>query len=146
MTMTAAPAPTAPALPNMLHDGVLGMIGNTPKVDVSNLSPNPNVRMLAKLEMQNPFGSVKDRIAKAMIEAAERDGKLLPGQTIWNPINEPVAKYGPFVMNTQLEIQQAMEEYKLTQFGGWPWPHADNVHPREKGRFAKYPNGDVVER
>ncbi len=61
------------------------------------------------------------------------------------PINEPVAKYGPFVMNTQLEIQQAMEEYRLTQFGGWPWPHADNVHPREKGRFAKYPNGEVVE-
>jgi redox-sensitive bicupin YhaK (pirin superfamily) len=62
------------------------------------------------------------------------------------PINEPVAKYGPFVMNTQLEIQQAMEEYRLTQFGGWPWPHADNVHPRAKGRFAKYPNGDIVER
>lgn len=62
------------------------------------------------------------------------------------PINEPVAKYGPFVMNTQQEIQQAMEEYRLTQFGGWPWPHADNVHDREKGRFAKYPNGDLVEK
>jgi hypothetical protein len=48
-------------------------------------------------------------------------------------------------MNTQMEIQQAMEEYRLTQFGGWPWPHADNVHPREKGRFAKYPDGEVVE-
>ena len=82
MTMTA---PTAPALPNMLHDGVLGMIGNTPMVDVSNLSPNPNVRILAKMEMQNPFGSVKDRIAKNMIEAAEADGRLLPGQTILEP-------------------------------------------------------------
>jgi len=64
---------------------VLDLIGNTPIVDVSKLSPNPNVRILAKLEMQNPFGSVKDRIAKAMIEAAERDGSLLPGQTILEP-------------------------------------------------------------
>ena len=64
---------------------VLDLIGNTPIVDVSNLSPNPNVRILAKLEMQNPFGSVKDRIAKAMIEAAEKDGRLLPGQTMLEP-------------------------------------------------------------
>jgi [CysO sulfur-carrier protein]-thiocarboxylate-dependent cysteine synthase len=64
---------------------VLDLIGNTPVVDVSNLSPNPNVRIVAKLEMQNPFGSVKDRIAKAMIEAAEKDGRLLPGQTMLEP-------------------------------------------------------------
>ena len=68
-----------------MHANVLDLIGNTPVVDVSNLSPNPNVRILAKLEMQNPFGSVKDRIAKAMIEAAEKQGELLPGQTILEP-------------------------------------------------------------
>ena len=68
-----------------VHANVLDLVGNTPIVDVSNLSPNPDVRILAKLEMQNPFGSVKDRIAKAMIEAAERDGSLLPGQTILEP-------------------------------------------------------------
>ena len=68
-----------------MHANVLDLIGNTPIVDVSNLSPNPNVRILAKLEMQNPFGSVKDRIAKSMIEAAEKDGRLLPGQTILEP-------------------------------------------------------------
>ena len=62
------------------------------------------------------------------------------------PIDEPVSKYGPFVMNTEEEIQQAMEEYRLTQFGGWPWPHADNVHPRNSGRFAKYPDGTLVEK
>ncbi|MDX2379961.1 MAG: cysteine synthase family protein [Acidimicrobiia bacterium] len=61
------------------------MIGNTPVVDVSVLSPNPAVRIYAKMEMQNPFGSVKDRVAKAMIEAAERDGSLRPGQTILEP-------------------------------------------------------------
>ena len=68
-----------------VHDSVLDLIGNTPIVDVSELSPNPNVRILAKLEMQNPFGSVKDRIAKSMIEAAERDGALRPGQTLLEP-------------------------------------------------------------
>jgi cysteine synthase B len=54
-------------------------------VDVSVLSPNPNVRLVAKLENQNPFGSVKDRIAKAMIEAAEKSGTLQPGQRILEP-------------------------------------------------------------
>ncbi len=66
-------------------DNVLDMIGNTPMVDVSRLSPNPDVRIFAKLEGQNPFGSVKDRIAKSMIEHAEKSGHLLPGQTILEP-------------------------------------------------------------
>lgn len=57
------------------------------------------------------------------------------------PINEPVAQYGPFVMNTQTEIQQAMAEYRQTEFGGWPWPTHEHVHPREKSRFARYPDG-----
>jgi cysteine synthase len=67
------------------HESVLDLIGNTPLVDVSRLSPNPRVRLLAKLESQNPFGSVKDRIAKAMIEDAEKNGRLSPGQTIIEP-------------------------------------------------------------
>src|SRR4051794_25368519 len=61
------------------------MIGNTPLVDVSVLSPTPGVRILAKMESQNPFGSVKDRIAKNMIETAEKDALLRPGQTIVEP-------------------------------------------------------------
>jgi cysteine synthase B len=67
------------------YGNVIDMIGNTPMVDVSVLSPNPAVRMFAKLEGQNPFGSVKDRIAKKMIEEAEKDGRLSPGQTILEP-------------------------------------------------------------
>ena len=62
------------------------------------------------------------------------------------PIAEPVAKYGPFVMNTQAENEQAKQEYRLTQFGGWPWPYPDNVHAVERGRFAKYPDGRLVEK
>jgi redox-sensitive bicupin YhaK (pirin superfamily) len=57
------------------------------------------------------------------------------------PINEPIAQHGPFVMNTQAEINQAMMEYQLTEFGGWPWPSHEHVHPRDKKRFAKYPDG-----
>ena len=56
------------------------------------------------------------------------------------PINEPVAKYGPFVMNTQKEIEEAMQEYSKTQFGGWPWSETEVVHPRNKGRFALHSN------
>ena len=57
------------------------------------------------------------------------------------PIGEPVAQYGPFVMNTQEEIQQAMKDYGRTQFGGWPWSEREVVHHREKGRFALHTSG-----
>lgn len=64
---------------------VLDLIGDTPLVDVSVLSPNPDVRILAKLESQNPAGSVKDRIAAKMVQEAEADGTLTPGRTIIEP-------------------------------------------------------------
>jgi [CysO sulfur-carrier protein]-thiocarboxylate-dependent cysteine synthase len=67
------------------HSSVLELIGNTPLVDVSALSPNPAVRILAKLEGQNPGGSIKDRIAWKMIQEAEDDGTLSPGRTIIEP-------------------------------------------------------------
>jgi len=68
-----------------VHASVLDLIGNTPMVDVSALSPNPDVRILAKLEGQNPAGSVKDRIARMMVDEAEADGTLAPGRTIIEP-------------------------------------------------------------
>jgi quercetin 2,3-dioxygenase len=57
------------------------------------------------------------------------------------PINEPVVQHGPFVMNSEFEIHKAYTDYRKTQFGGWPWNRYDNVHPRERGRFAKYADG-----
>ena len=68
-----------------VHPSILDLIGDTPIVDVSELSPNPSVRLLAKMEGQNPAGSVKDRIALAMIVDAEADGTLVPGRTIIEP-------------------------------------------------------------
>jgi cysteine synthase B len=67
------------------HDSILGLIGNTPLVGVHQLSPNPDVRIWAKLEGQNPGGSSKDRIALKMIEMAEADRVLQPGATILEP-------------------------------------------------------------
>ena len=64
---------------------ILDLIGSTPMVDVSTLSPNPAVRILVKLEGQNPGGSVKDRIALSMIESAEKDGRLEPGAVLLEP-------------------------------------------------------------
>ena len=65
-----------------LYRNVIELIGNTPTVDISPLSPNPAVQIYAKLEGQNPGGSVKDRAAKYMVEAAEREGRLEPGSVV----------------------------------------------------------------
>jgi cysteine synthase len=81
----------------MLHDELLNRpcggrfsniveaIGNTPLVELPRLSPKADVRIYAKLEGRNPTGSVKDRVAKAMIESAEVEGLIGPGQTILEP-------------------------------------------------------------
>ena len=69
----------------MLGTSLLDLVGDTPIVEISALSSKPGVCIYAKLEGQNPTGSVKDRIAKFMVEAAESDGRLRPGQTILEP-------------------------------------------------------------
>lgn len=70
---------------------------------------------------------------------AAADVLLLQGR----PIGQPVAAYGPFVMNTAEEIEQAMADYRRTRFGGWPWPSSDPVHPRTAGRFARHADGKL---
>lgn len=67
------------------HESILGLIGETPLVGIHALSPNPAVRIYAKLEGQNPGGSSKDRIALKMVELAEQEGSLAPGDTILEP-------------------------------------------------------------
>src|SRR3712207_5524494 len=64
---------------------IVGVIGNTPLVELKRLSPKESVRLFAKLEFYNPTGSVKDRVARAMIERAEGEGAIQAGQTILEP-------------------------------------------------------------
>lgn len=73
-------------------------------------------------------------------QSEESEFLLLQGQ----PIGEPVAQYGPFVMNTPDELRQAFEDYQRTGFGGWPWPSHGPAHPREATRFARYPDGRII--
>jgi len=69
--------------------------------------------------------------------AAESKLLLLQGK----PMKEPVVQQGPFVMNTPAEIKQTMLDYQKDQFGGWPWPNHEHVHPKDSGRFARYVDG-----
>lgn len=62
------------------------------------------------------------------------------------PLGEPVARYGPFVMTTKAQVQQAFDDYQRTRFGGWPWADDDPVHPADAGRFARHADGRVEER
>ena len=67
------------------YGDIVQAIGNTPLVELKRLSPKPGVRIYAKLESHNPTGSVKDRVARSMIEDAEEHGAIRPGQTILEP-------------------------------------------------------------
>ena len=71
--------------PSSVASSLLDLVGNTPLVELPRLSPKPAVRLYAKLEGQNPTGSIKDRVAKAMIEAAEASGELEPGRELLEP-------------------------------------------------------------
>ena len=70
---------------SQLAPSLLDLVGNTPLVELARLAPKPGVRLYAKLEGQNPTGSIKDRVAKAMIETAEAAGELEPGRELLEP-------------------------------------------------------------
>jgi hypothetical protein len=67
------------------YGDIVQAIGNTPLVELRSLNPKPGVRIWAKLESYNPTGSVKDRVARSLIENAEQNGLIEPGQTILEP-------------------------------------------------------------
>jgi redox-sensitive bicupin YhaK (pirin superfamily) len=92
-------------------------------------------------DLSRGHGAVLRADAAAPLENGDVEAELLLLQG--RPIGQPVAQYGPFVMNTRAEIQQAFVDYQRTQFGGWPWPVDDPVHPREDGRFARHADGRV---
>jgi redox-sensitive bicupin YhaK (pirin superfamily) len=79
--------------------------------------------------------------ADALVENGPDESELLLLQG--RPIDQPVTQYGPFVMSSPAQIQQAFVDYQRTRFGGWPWPSDDPVHGRDEGRFARHADGRV---
>jgi len=98
---------------------------------------------LAGSEIKVKHGVELNATLDAVIENGNVDAQLLLLQG--RPIAESVASYGPFVMNSRAEIEQAFADYRRTGFGGWPWPRNDQVHDPARGRFARYVDGHVEE-
>ncbi len=102
-----------------LFEGPGLMVGSEP------LDANQGARVLADVSLELATGDERAELL------------LIQGR----PIGEPVAQYGPFVMNTEDEIHQAFADYRATQFGGWPWPDHEPNHGRVKTRFAVHADG-----
>ncbi len=84
-------------------------------------------------------GIILDPLHEVPLKNGSSPGRLLLLQG--KPIKESVVQHGPFVMNSEAEIRQTFLDYQKNQFGGWPWPSHETVHPKERGRFARYADG-----
>src|SRR5262245_58042575 len=111
------------------YGDIVQAIGNTPLVELKRLSPKPGVRIWAKLESHNPTGSVKDRVARSLIETAEEQGDIRPGQTIL----EPTAG------NTGISLAMVCSRKGYPLRGVMP----DNVTP-ERTQLLKMYGADIV--
>jgi len=94
---------------------------------------------ITEQEIPNYHAAEVDPTQALLFENADEVSKVLVLQG--KPIGEPVVQHGPFVMNSREEIRQAFVDYQNTQFGGWPWERYDQVHDREKIRFALHADG-----
>jgi redox-sensitive bicupin YhaK (pirin superfamily) len=94
---------------------------------------------IADTEMSVRTSAELESDSEIEIQNGETEGHFLFLQG--KPIAEPIAQYGPFVMNTTKEIQESFYEFQKTQFGGWHYSSHEPVHPRSKGRFAKHSDG-----
>ncbi|MDP4588483.1 MAG: pirin family protein [Flavobacteriales bacterium] len=95
-------------------------------------------------QLQNYHAADVDGASELNLSNGELPGKILVLQG--KPIGEPVVQHGPFVMNTRAELQQAFSDFQATHFGGWPWERYDQVHDRNKGRFAQHADGRLEQK
>lgn len=117
---------TIPSSPNSVNKAIYFYAGSSIEIDGQTISVKHSIKIDPTQEIK-----VKAHANTKLL--------LLEGE----PIHEPVAQHGPFVMNTQEEILSAFAEYRQTQFGGWPWDNMEKVHPRDQGRFAQFPDGTL---
>lgn len=120
---------TLPASSEKLNRTLYFYKGGVAKVDTQSVKEQQGVQLKSDAEI--------------IINSTEQPCEFLLLQG--RPIDEPIAQYGPFVMNTDKEIQQAFADYQSDQFGGWPWPSTSVVHSDAKGRFAKHIDGRLEE-
>jgi redox-sensitive bicupin YhaK (pirin superfamily) len=116
-------------MPKTLHDGVTRALyffeGDTVSIGDHELGASTGAVVRSDTE-------VEVRAGDTAVEVLVLQGR---------PIGEPVAQYGPFVMNTRAEIEQAFADYQRTGFGGWPWDADGPVHGADPDRFARHPGG-----
>ncbi|MEO8360790.1 MAG: pirin family protein [Vicinamibacteria bacterium] len=98
----------------------------------------PSIRLAAHTQRSHAAIQVRSDV-EIEIQAGDSECELLLLQG--RPIGEPVAQYGPFVMNEESELQQAFADFRRTRFGGWPFESDAPVHPRSEGRFARHADG-----
>jgi len=99
------------------------------KVDLAGSGLSQHAAIDLKADQSVPLTAVEGRVELLLMQG--------------RPIGEPVAQYGPFVMNTRAELETAFRDYQRTQFGGWPFNADDPVHARDRGRFARHADGRV---
>ncbi|SES99670.1 hypothetical protein SAMN05660297_01139 [Natronincola peptidivorans] len=118
---------TLPSVSPTLNRNLYFYKGSSISIDSTSIKSNSSLKLAGNEEIKVLNGNEDSFLL------------LLEGE----PINEPVVNYGPFVMNTMEEIQQAYKDYKATSFGGWPWDRKDPVNSKALGRFAKYSGEDI---
>lgn len=130
LSMEAGATITLPAASENMNRTLYFYRGSTIEIDTHAIPEYQLIELKADVDLE--------------ITAGDSDAHLLFLQG--KPIAEPVAQHGPFVMNTEEEIREAFQDYKRTGFGGWPWPMQEQVHEKEKGRFALHADGTLENR
>ena len=121
---------TLPAVSKTLNRNLYFYEGDSVQIESETIASSHRVKLAGEQEVEITNGAKESFLL------------LLEGE----PMNEPIAQYGPFVMNSKNEIHAAFEEFQRTQFGGWQWGRPDPVNERNAGRFAHHWDGRVEKR